>query len=196
MAYSATVQAYLGGRAIGCALLVFMDFVDAPSRWWTGFGTLATNDGQVWQGTGDLINIEGLEEDRGTAANPLTFTLSAADPDMVAIVRNQDSRARGRRCTVSLQFFDITPDSNSVPAWAPLDTPEVLKTARIDSLRYIASGPNERRIICTAEGLWTARRKPTFGLYTDRDQKGRFAGDRGLEQVTDLVNKTIVWPRT
>lgn len=195
MAFSATVQAYLNGRTVGCALLVFMDFVDAPTRWWMGFGDLVTNDSNAWQGTGELITLEGLEEDRGTAANPITFTISAANAEMVAIVRNQDTRARGRRCVISLQFFDVAPSGGQM-AWRPLDNPEVVKTARIDSLRYLADGPGSRTIVCTAEGLWTARRRPPFSLYTDRDQQSRFPGDRGLEQVPSLVNKSIYWPAT
>jgi hypothetical protein len=194
MEFSATVDAYLAGRSVGVAPLVFMDFVEAPRRWWAGFGTLPTLDGNSWQGTGSLITIDGLQEDVGTVATPMTFTLSGVDAEIVTLARNASSRVKGRRVVVYLQFFDITSDNAGVAPWAPLDQPDAIKVGVMDQMRVIAEGPSSRSIIVTAEGLWTGRNRPSFGLYTDRDQKARFPGDRGLEQVSDLVNKTIRWP--
>ena len=194
MQFSETVDAYLAGRKVACSLLAFMDFVDAPRRWWMGFGTLKTNDDHEWQGLGELITIDGLEEDFGTAANAMTFTLSGVDPEIVTLARNASDRVKGRKVTVYLQFFDITPNDAGVQPWTPLDQPDAIKVGTMDQMRYIADGPTSRTISVTAEGLWTGRNRPAFGLYTDRDQNARFAGDRGLEQVSNLVSKTIRWP--
>jgi hypothetical protein len=195
MQFSETVDAYLEGRTIGVGLLVFMDFVDAPRRWWMGTRTLTTNDDLEWGATGDLISVDGLEADYGTAANAMSFTLSGAsvDPELVNLARNASDRVKGRKVVVYLQFFDITPTDGG-QAFRPLDMPDAIKVGRMDRMRYIADGPASRRIALTAEGLWTGRNRPPFGLFTDRDQIARHAGDRGLEQVSDLVTKTIRWP--
>lgn len=194
MQFSQTVEAYLQGRTVACAPLVYMAFKDADRRWWPGFGTLVTNDGAQWQGTGSLITIDGLEEDIGTAANPMTFTLSGVDAEIVTLARNASDRVKGRRVFVYLQFFDVTPTDAGVQPWTPLDLPDVIKTGTMEQMRYVADGPTSRQVIVTAEGLWTGRNRPPFGLYTDRDQQSRFPGDRGLEQVSDLVSKVIRWP--
>lgn len=183
--FSETVAAAMAGRKVLCAPLVFMDFVDAPRRWWPGFGDLVAG-GQTWQGTGAMISMDGLEADYGTAANAMTFTLSGVDAEIVTLARNASDRVKGRRVYVYLQFFDED--------WQTLDSPDVVKVGVMDQMRYIADGPSTRQVIVTAEGLWSGRNRPAYGLYTDRDQNARFAGDRGLEQIADLASKTVRWP--
>jgi hypothetical protein len=184
--FSATIDASLTGRTVAVLPLVFMDFVDAPRRFAPGFGDLVTG-GHTWQGTGDLITIEGLEEDRGLTANVMTFTLSGVNPELVTLARNASDRVKGRRVYVYLQFFDKD-------TWETLDDPFVQKIGTMDQMRYQADGPSTRRIIVTAEGLWTGRNRPPFGLYSDRDQQARYPGDLGMQQVPNLVSKSIRWP--
>ncbi|HEV2557966.1 MAG TPA: hypothetical protein VGU45_05010 [Microvirga sp.] len=188
-----TVAAKLSGRTIGVSLLCFMDFREQPRRWWTGFGTLVTG-GHEWLGTGEVVSIDGLEQPIGTAAPKTTFTLSGVDPDLVRMARLASNRVKDRRVTVYLQFFDVVPDDAGVQPWTPLDEPYAVWAGIMDQLTYNADGPSSRSITLTAESLWVNRRRPPFGLYTDSDQKARFPGDRGLEQVAALVTKTIRWP--
>lgn len=185
--YSDPVEAQLAGRTLAVLPLVFMDFVDAPRRWWPGFGDLVTSDGNTWQGTGNLISLDGLDEDTGTSATPMTFTLSGVDADTVTLARNASDRVKGRRVTVYLQFFDAA-------TWATIDAPDVFKIATMEQMRVTTEGPSTRRITVTAEGLWAGRNRPPYGLLSDRDQNARFPGDRGLEQMASLVAKTIRWP--
>lgn len=188
-----TVAAYLGGRTIAGALLVHMDFATTPRRWWTGFGDLDAG-GYTWQGTGELIQIDGLESPIGTVAPKTTFSLSGIDATIVSLARNASDRVKDRRSKVYVQFFDITPNDASVQPWSLLDEPFALSTWLMDQMVYSAQGPGQRSISLTAESLWTNRRRPAYGLFTDRDQNKRFSGDRGLEQIAYLVQKTIRWP--
>lgn len=191
--FPATIAAKLAGREVSAALLCHMDFRLEPKRWWTGFGPLDAG-GQTWLGTGELIQIDGLEQPIGTVAPKTTFQLSGIDPSLVTLARQASDRVKDRRCTVYLQFFDLTPDDASVQPWSTLDQPFAVWSGMMDQMSYSAQGPAQRSITLTAESLWTNRRRPAYGLYTDRDQNARFPGDRGLEQVVDLVNKTIRWP--
>ncbi len=191
--FNATVEAYLARRSIAGSILVFMDFVDTPRRWWPGFGDLVAG-GHTWQGTGELITVSGLEQPTGTSAPQTTFTLSGVDAGIVTLARNAAARVKGRRVVVYLQFFDVEPVNASTPAWTNLDAPAAIWTGTMDQMRYSAQGPSSRSVTVTAEGRWTNRNRPPFGLYTNADQIARFSGDRGLEQVTDLENKTIRWP--
>lgn len=188
-----TIAAKLAGRTIGASLLVFMDFKDAPRRWWPGFGDLQAG-GQTWQGTGELISVGGLDQPIGTVAPKATFTLSGVDSTIVTLARQASDRVKDRRVTVYIQFFDATPDSASVQPWTNLDQPFAVWSGLMDQMIYTADGPASRGITLTAESLWVNRRRPAYGLWTDRDQNARFPGDRGLEQVVNLVTKTIRWP--
>ena len=188
-----TITAKLAGRTVGAALLCFMDFRITPRRWWMGFGMLNAG-GYEWQGLGQLIQIDGLDQPIGTNAPRTTFQLSGVDAEIVGLARNASDRVKDRRCTVYVQFFDITPDDSSVQPWSTLDQPFAIWSGKMDQMSYQAEGPSRRGITLTAESLWVNRRRPAHGLYTDRDQNGRFPGDRGLEQVSSLITKTIRWP--
>jgi hypothetical protein len=185
--FPATISAWLAGNTVSAALLIFLDFENDPMRLWTGFGDLITTDGNTWRGIGQMTQIEGLTASIGMAAQPLKFTLSGVDSTIVALAAAEADRVRDRRCVVYLQFFD--PDTLQ-----PLDAPAAVKTGVMDQLSFEAPSAIERVVSLTAEGNWTNRKRPVFSLLTDRDQNWRFPGDRGLEQVADLVNKTIRWP--
>lgn len=184
-----TVAAKLAGRTVGASLLVFMDFRETPRRWWMGFGDLDAG-GHVWQGIGTWISIEGLQAPIGTTAPKTTFTLSGVDATVIQMARQASDRVRDRRVRVYVQFFDVTGEQD----WQRLDDPFSIWTGRMDQLKYIADGPGRRTVQLTAESLWVNRKRPAYGLYTDSDQKNRFPGDRGMEQVADLVNKQSRWP--
>lgn len=188
-----TIAAKLAGRTVAASLLVHMDFRETPRRFWFGFGDLVAG-GHTWQGTGELIQLDGLESPIGTNAPKLTNTVSGIDANLVMLARNASVRVKDRRETVYIQFFDVTPDDASVEPWSLLDQPFAISSWLMDQMTYTAQGPEQRSISLTAESLWTNRRRPAYGLYTDRDQNKRFPGDRGLEQVVDLVSKTIRWP--
>lgn len=188
-----TIAAKLAGREVAVSLLCHMDFRETPRRWWMGNGPLVAG-GHDWIGTGAMIQIDGLEQPIGTVAPKTTFQLSGIDPTIVSLARNASDRVKDRRCTVYVQFFDLTPDDASVDPWSLLDEPFAIWSGLMDQMSYSAQGPSQRTVTLTAESLWTNRRRPAYGLYTDRDQNKRFPGDRGLEQVSDLVNKTTRWP--
>lgn len=188
-----TIAAKLAGRTIGASLLAFMDFKDAPRRWWPGFGPLEAG-GYTWQGTGELISVGGLDQPIGTVAPKATFQLSGIDASIVTLARQASDRVKDRRVTVYIQFFDASPDDAGVQPWTNLDQPFAVWSGLMDQMTYTADGPANRGINLTAESLWVNRRRPAYGLWTDRDQNARFPGDRGLEQVVNLVTKTIRWP--
>ena len=187
--FSQTIAAKLAGREVGMALLTYADFREVPRRWWAGFGTLRAG-GHDWIGTGQFISIEGLAQPVGTNAPKTTFTLSGVDATIVLMARQTSDRVKDRRIRVYVQFFEI----HGPEEWAPLDNPYAIWSGKMDQLSYAANGPDQRTVTLTAESLWVNRKRPPYGFWTDRDQNARYPGDRGLEQVVDLVAKTIRWP--
>lgn len=188
--FPAAIKAKLGGATVAAQHLVFMDFRETPRRWWGGFGDLDAG-GHRWQGIGDLISIDGMEQPIGTVAPKTTFTLAGIDAEIVRLAREASDRVKDRRVTVFVQFFEIFGAGQS---WQTLDQPYAIWSGIMDQMTYTAEGPTQRQITLTAESIWTHRRRPAYGLYTDRDQNRRHPGDRGLEQVASLVAKTVRWP--
>ena len=166
---------------VGQAALVFMDFRDAPKRWWTGFGDLDAG-GYRWQGLGDLIGISEIETSYDLSAQTVTFTV-AATQEMLANAIAAKTRVRDRTVTVSMQLFAVEARDGETQRNQPLGSPFVLFSGTMQRMPWAARGPNERTIRIEAEGLFFRRNAPPQGLWTDADQKSRYPGDKGLERL-------------
>lgn len=169
----------------GCSQvgLVFMDFRNAPRRWWTGWGNIEAL-GQTWQGVGDLIQISGLTSSYQLTADPVTFTLSATQ-ELVALTREGKANVRGREVTIWSYLLDLQGQ--------PIGAPWVAWTGEMGEPEFSISGNTDRLITLQCEGLFAQRNRPPHGLLTDLDQRARHPGDRGLERVALHKNHEVRW---
>lgn len=174
---------------IGQAALVFMDFRDAPKRWWTGFGDLDVA-GHRWQGLGDLISISEISTSYQVSAEQLTFEL-AATPEMVTLATNARARVRDRAVTVYLQLFameQMQVASQEIQSGAPIGSPLAMFTGTMQKMPWSADGSTMRQLSLECEGLFFRRNAAPRGRWTDPDQKARFPGDRGFERLPLYAN--------
>ncbi|MER5172670.1 hypothetical protein [Thioclava kandeliae] len=160
------------------AILVHMDFLDAPRRWWTGWGDME-HDGYVWQGTGDLISIAGLESNYSLNANQVTFSMTAT-PEMVANALEARARVRGRDVTVSLGLF-----AEGAPS--PMAS-FALFAGTMERMPWALEGTTNWTLTLECEGLFARRNAPPRGRWTDADQKARHSGDKGFERLPLYAN--------
>ena len=179
------------------AVLVHMDFQDAPKRWWTGFGDLEVA-GQTWQGLGDLISISQISSTYQVSAEQVTFDL-AATPEMLSLALAAKSRVRERAVTIYLQLFAnarmaaFTAGGGELVTGDPVGSPMSLYSGLMMRMPWSASGSTERRIRLECEGLFFRRNAPPRGRWTDSDQKARYPGDRGFERLPIYVNYETRW---
>lgn len=169
---------------IAQAVLVHMDFLDAPKRWWTGFGDLEVA-GHRWQGLGDLISISPISTTYQVSAEQVTFEL-AATPEMLALARAAKGRVRDRPVTIYLQLMamdDVVVDADAIQHGQPIGSPLSLYSGTMQRMPWGAEGPNKRTIRVECEGLFFRRNQPPRGRWTDADQKARHPGDRGFERL-------------
>ena len=182
---------------IGQAVLVWMDFKDAPKRWWTGFGDMDAG-GQRWQGLGDLISMSQFSTAYDLSAQQVNFTV-AATPEMLALALNAKARVRDRAVIVYLQLFAMcaqagfTATGTEVVAGQPIGSPMALFTGTMQRMPWMASGPDQRTLTVEAEGLFYRRNAPPRGRWTDADQKARYPGDCGFERLPMYVNYSPRW---
>lgn len=184
--FPSTIAAYLAGRVIQRGILVHFDFLGEPHRVWSGTGLLRAG-GREWSGLGELGTIEGLESALGGIAPETTFTLSGVDPTLVLLALNSSDRVKGRSVTVFLQLFDL--DSLET-----LDDPFAIYLGTMDVMKVSATGPTMRKVSVTAETLFARRALAPWEYLSDRDQNRLFPGDRGLEMVPSMANKSVEWP--
>jgi hypothetical protein len=189
-------DAKLRTGAISADYLVFMDFLDTPKRWWTGWGDIESG-GYTWRGIGNMIGISDLPSSYSPSADQITMTLQSATQEMMTLSQEASTRVYGRDITVSHQFFDVAPDNAAAQPWTPLGPSFVLYAGRMDQMTFKASRDNDgnttRSIELTAEGLFTNRNAPPNGRWSDADQKRRFPADEGCDRMHIYANYSPTW---
>ena len=147
---------------------------------WTGYGNI-TIDGDTFVGSGDLLGISGLTESADVQANGVTIALGGLDSALVASALTEEYQ--GRACKI---YFGAL-SSGSVIA-----DPYLVFSGRMDIMTIDDSGSTSD-ITVTAENRLIDLDRARNRRYTTEDQKIDYPNDRGLEFVTDLQDKTIIW---
>ena len=177
---------------IAQAVLVHMDFRDAPKRWWTGYGDLDAA-GYRWQGLGDLISMSQISSTYQLSAEQMTFEL-AATPEMIALALSAETRVRNRPVAAYLQMFameDVQIDHfgpDAILSGQPVGPPISVYAGTMQVLEWGASGPNQRRLSLECEGRFMTRNQPPRGRWADADQKARYTNDKGFERMPLYAN--------
>jgi len=197
--FTNTIRAQAAGQHVIAALFVTFAFKSETLRVWEGDGPI-DRGGFTWRGMGSrtdgmgnpLQAIDGLEQAVNGTAPQLTLTLSGVDATVVQAAR-KDADAdeiEGRDLTIEIGFFDATS-----PNLVPLDGLMQLGVWTMQKPSFTATGPTLRTITLPCETLFAQRSRAPFGMLTDRDQQRRFPGDKALEFVPTMVDRTATWPR-
>jgi hypothetical protein len=197
--FTETIRRQAQGHHVVCALFVAFAFKKAPLLVWEGDGPLVRG-GSTWFGMGHrqdgdgnpLQSIEGLEQAVNGTAPQLTLTLSGVDATVVEAARKDADadQIEGRDLTIWIGFFDA-----SQPGLTPLDGLVSLGTWIMQKPSFTATGPTLRTITLPCETLFAQRSRAPFGMLTDRDQQRRFPGDKALEFVPKMVDRSVTWPK-
>jgi hypothetical protein len=190
-----TIAADMAGQRVSACFLVEFNFVTEPVRLWLGGnGELETNDGQIWNGLGQIGALSGVEQAVNGDAPEMTFTLSGVDSQIVRLAREEfDAEAKGRMVYVLIQFFGVD-DPEDPDNQRPLDLPYPIAAARVLTPEFVYGENGERSVTVRCESLFSLRSRPRYAMYTDSDQQRRFPGDLGFSFVAGLVSKVVTWP--
>ncbi len=175
---------------VACTILCQMDFATNPQRWWLGYGPL-TAGGVEYQGTGDVIQISAMSLTYGMSAGMVTFTIPTASPEMVTRCDNQATEVNNRTCRLFYQLFS-TVERQGEHRGRLIGSPISAFTGRMRDMRS-TSAPDERTIELDVYGRMSWQGKPPYGRWTDADQRGRWPGDIGLNQLPSLKDRSVVW---
>jgi hypothetical protein len=184
MSLPSDVAAVVSSRDTGLAFLIKFDFVSVTKRVWTGFGNLATLDGNVWSGLGEIISIDGLSQLSSTSATPGSLTVSGVSPDLLAKAIGEDDEYLQQPVSIFLQGFQNR---------ALVSNPCTLAVRLMTGMEISRTGAT-RSIAITHESPYIGRNNGANGNYTDQDQQRRFPGDRACERTPFLAFKREQWP--
>ena len=148
---------------------------------WTGYGNI-TFDSTTYVGAGDFLSVSPVKENSEVQANGIDITLSGIPSDLISSALNETYQ--GRSCKLFLGALD---SSNAV-----VSDPYLLFSGRMDLMSIDDSG-DTANINVTAESRLIDLDRTRERRYTSEDQKIDFPNDKGLEFITDLQDKEIVW---
>jgi len=182
-------------RTVPAALLTALDsdeievfyavdlaFDSGNLRLWTGYGDKTINS-QTYQGTGDLLAIDGLEEASDLSARGTTLTLSGLDTSIITYALTEEYQ--GRLVTI---YWGVGSE-----------TVEVF-SGYMDKMT-IQDAAESATISLTVESRLIALERPNVRRYTReshaavRTAKGLSGSDTFFDWVTKLQDKQIVWGR-
>lgn len=161
------------------AVLMEADFDSQPLRLFGGYGTL-TIDGTDYLGSGRLISVEPAQETAEVQATNATVQLSGVQEADIAIALQENYQ--GRRCRLKLAFLDAS--------MKVIGAPVQIFSGRMDVMN-LNDDPQNPLITMTAESAFIRMSVARNRSRTHEDQQIDYDGDRGLEFVTAMQNKTI-----
>lgn len=181
---SSTLRAELNKEVIRCGPLFAFYLHSETLRYWIGEWSLTTG-GHTWSGVPVIVGIDFGRMSINGAAENFTVNVSGVSNEFFSRMRAEQSDIIGQRIEIWLQFFNA--------AWAPLDAPFMVRSGRMLGMDYSRT-LQERRFTLRCESKFTARGMPPLSFLSDHDMKVRFPGNRVLEAVGQLQNKTTRWP--
>jgi|ERR1039458_9398679 hypothetical protein len=161
------------------AVLMEADFDSGPVNLFGGYGTMTIGD-RTYTGSGDLIQVDPAQETAEVQANNATIQLSGVQSADIAI--SLDENYQGRPCRLKLAFFD---SSNNLIA-----DPVTMFAGRMDVMT-VNDDPANPLITMTAENEFIRMMAARHRNRTNEDQQIDYPGDKGLEFVAAMQNKTI-----
>lgn len=157
---------------------VEMEFDSAPVRFWTGYGD-RTIGGETYLGTGNLLNISGLEEVNDLSAKRITLQLSGVPASLVSLALQEPYQRR-----VCKVYFGTTDTTTPIEVFSGLM-----------DVMSIEDGGDTSTISLTVESKLVRLEKSSNWRYTEGSHKSRHSADTFFSYVSDLQDRDIIWGR-
>jgi len=162
---------------------LFMEglFDSGSLRLWTGYGTITWNS-YDWTGAGTFISIKDIEERSTIEAVGTTLSLSGLPSEVLSLALNESYQ--GRTINIYLGFFDSTGSLIS-----DLDT----IFSGLADVMTIEEGGETCTLSMTVENRFIDLQRARERYYTHQDQQIKYSGDLGLNYVSTLQDRVVVW---
>jgi hypothetical protein len=152
------------------------NFDTAPVYFWTGYGNREIG-GNTYLGTGNLLNIGGLEEAADLSAKSVTITLSGVPSDIVSLALSEPYQRRTCRILFGVQNVNAIVEVFS----------GVMNTMTIQD------GTSTIELLVESKLVELERAK--IRRYTHESQQARYPNDTFFSYVTALQDKDVIWGR-
>lgn len=152
-------------------------------RLWTGNSVLSYQ-GNDWLGTGQLLQIDTVEETSEIAAKGATLTLSGIPTEVLALSLSEPYQGR-----VANVYFGLHIEGETTT-----DSMTKIFSGYMDQMN-IEEKPEGSTVVLSVENRLIDLERLRTARYTSGYQKSIYPNDKGLDFVEDLQDKQIYWGR-
>lgn len=184
-------------------IAVDLEFDSGDVYLWNGVGQLNAN-GNTYLGAGNLLGFSQVEETSEIAARGMSLQLSGLNSSILSLALNEPYQ--NRPCNVWFGLIAVPSylltesyegiDYESSENVLLFDIDDIytieLFSGIIDTMTISEDG-TQTTVALNVESKMIDLERPRVSRYTSEDQKLRFPNDRGLEFVTDIQDKEILW---
>jgi hypothetical protein len=177
-------------------------FDDSIVRTWTGVGLLTLADGTEWYGAGEILEISSVEETQEMAAKGATVTMSGIPSELLSLALSEPYQ--GRVCNIYFGnflrgyllkeggAFILYENGSKIGLEANKTGFNQMFSGYMDQMN-IEEGPQTSTIELTVENKLINLERARVARFTSGYQKSKFAGDKGLDFVESMQDKTVSW---
>jgi hypothetical protein len=200
----AQIASEIVSPAVMPALLAEMYFDSGPLYMWTGIGELIWS-GKTYIGGGNLVSISPIQETQELQAKGLVCTLNGIPSNLIATVLSEKSRGRSFKLyfsTISLQGYILQEDGSYILQETGgsailteaniVTTPYRIYTGLMDVMEFSDNGETAT-IALSVESAMIIGEREKKTRYTAEDQKRLYPNDKGLDNISQLQDKEVIW---
>jgi len=173
--------AEIEGDQLSPILMTAASFDSGIIRTWTGYGDLVY-EGNTFQGIGDLLSIESVEETQELSPTNVRFILNGIPTATLSLALTENYQ--GRRIEA---YFGVMDSSNVLIA-----DPYLIFAGRMDTIDITDSGET-CTISVNAESDLIDLKTNRERKYTAEDQKSTYAGDKFFDFVAQITDIQLPW---
>lgn len=180
-----SLQSYVTSSAnVQTCYAAHLDFASGAKKVCTALKdlTLVDSDGSsTYQAIGNLGTIGAVSETTEMAAKNFEVTLSGVDPENLAYALTENYR--NRPITIYQVFFNADYSAQEQIT---------LFSGFMDTIT-VTEGEETSTVSINCENRLITLNRAQEVRYTDEHQKSLYPADKGLEYLTSMIDKQIIW---
>lgn len=172
--------AQLQAKEVELFLALRLNFDSGTVALWTGYGNI-TFGSQLYIGATTLLGFSAINETAEISARGAQVTLDGIDTSLVSLALTESYQGRqGLIYMGALSSGAVVPD------------PLLIFDGRMDVMEIQDNGET-CTISLTLENRLIDLERARVRRYTPEDQRINYPNDKGLDFVSDLVDKVVQW---
>lgn len=163
------------------AFFVKLEFDSQTLRYWTGVGDI-TALGEVYQGIGQLLSVDSIQESTRLQANGVDLIISGLSSTVIALALAENYQNR----PVLIYLGALDED------WQLVADPNEYFRGFMDTMR-IEEGAESTTVQISCENFLRGLENSEKRSYTLQDQNILYPDDKGFEFIPRLQNQELEW---